>query len=300
MPNIVRVSVKQSTEILNAGAYGAGAVIRLQWAATETGAFADVSGTGSTPTLPIVAGTRIYIGYDPAGTVSTWYRTRYENAGATRLSDWLAAFQVGGEEAGLICSLYDVKQRLGITEADTTKDEMLLEFIRRVGTGIMGYTGRQFVRTPLSGTTTFLFDVRATTRTLWVPKGIAELTQVEVATQTGGAYVVVSAADWFLDPPEQDRDFGWPATRVTMSNIPTSGTPYFYWGKRTVRLTMALGWAAVPGDIAGIAEDEVIRRYQGRGQGYTSAESGEGFIRLLRSNAPDDARRLDWYRQVAV
>lgn len=296
MPNIVKVNVEQSTEILNAGAYAAGALVRLQWSATELGAYVDVSGTGSTPTILIVAGTRNYTGYDPAGTVSTWYRTRYENAGGTRLSDWSAAFQVGGETGGQLCSLYDVKQRLGRTETDTTMDELILEFIGRVSEGIMGYTGRRFARYPQSGTTTFLFDVSMYTKTIWVPHGIAEMSQLEAATATGGAYAVVSTADWFLDPPSTERDYGWPALRITLSDRQTGSVGYFYPGKRTVRATMAEGWAAVPGDIAGIAEDEVIRRYQGRGQGYTAAESGEGFIRLLRSNAPDDAARLDWYR----
>lgn len=300
MPNIVKVTVDQSGEVLNAGAYGASSVIRLQTSATEAGTYADVSGTGSTPTLAIVDGTRIYTGYDPNGITSSWYRTRFENVGATRVSDWSTAFQVGGEEAGQLCSLYDVKQRLGKTAADTAQDELILEFIGRVSTGIMGYTGRRFARSPLSGTTTFLFDIRRTTKTLWVPKGIAEMSQLEVATQTGGAFTVVPTADWFLDPPETERDHGWPATRITLSDIPTGTVPYFYAGKLVVRTTMAEGWATVPGDIAGIAEDEVIRRYQGRGQGYTAAESGEGFIRLLRANAPEDAKRLAWYRNIEM
>src|SRR5262245_9841796 len=126
MPNIVKVKVENPDEIRNAGAYDTGAIIRLQTGATETGSFSDVSGTGSTPTLPIVAATRSYTGYDPNGTSSSWYRTRYENAGATRLSDWSAAFQVGDETAGQLCSLYDVQQELGETGTDANRDERIL------------------------------------------------------------------------------------------------------------------------------------------------------------------------------
>lgn len=211
-----------------------------------------------------------------------------------------------------LCDLADVKFRLGITDA--SKDTLIQGFISRVSLGIMGYTGRRFARNPSVGTTTFLFDVPASarnpssdlttfpfdlgagSRTLWVPRGIAEMSQLEVAIQTNAPYTVVPTADWFLDPPDIARDFGWPATRITLSDWPTGGTWSFYPGKRVVRATMAEGWGARPGDIQGIAEDEVIRRYQGRGQGYTAAQSGEGFIRLLRSNAPDDAQRLEWYR----
>ena len=300
MPNVVKVRVENSDEILNTGAYGAGALVRLQSSATETGAFVDVTGTGSTPTLPIVAGTRIYTGYDPAGAVSTWYRTRYESADTLRLSDWTAAFQVGAEEGGLICSLYDVKFRLGISATDTTKDEFLLETIGRVGTGIMGYTERRFVRNPSSGTTAFLFDVECPGTVLRVPQGIAEASQLEVATtsqpESGGTYDIVPAADWFLRPLASRRTFGWPATEIVITDLPSGEITSFSTGYNAARVTMAEGFAAVPGDIAGIAEDEVIRRYQGRGQGYTAAESGEGFIRLLRANAPDDAKRLEWYR----
>ena len=91
----VEIEVEDPDALLNAGMYGAGAVIRLQWSATAAGSYADVSGTGSTPTIALVTLTDSYTGYDPVGTSSTWYRTRYENAGATRLSDWSAVFQPG-------------------------------------------------------------------------------------------------------------------------------------------------------------------------------------------------------------
>ena len=296
MPIPVQVYVEDPDLILNAGMFDAGAVVRAQWSATQTGTYASVG------TKAIVSGTQTYTIFHALGTSSTWYRTRYENAGGTIPSgaedNWCTPFQVGGEDAGNLCALGDVKQRLGINATDTTKDEMLSEFISRVSDGIMGYTGRRFARNPQSGTTTFLFDVRTTTRTLWVPKGIAEASLLEYATATGGTFATVTAGQWFLDPPETERDHGWPATRITLAD--NGAVPHFYPGSRVVRVTMAEGWAAVPGDIAGIAEDEVIRRYQGRGQGYTSAENAEGFVRLLRANAPDDAARLDWYRSYNV
>ena len=80
-----------STTLLNAGLYGAGAVFRLQSATSANGTYADVSGTGSTPTIAIVSGTEEYDGFDPNGTSATFYRARIENAGATRLSDWKTA-----------------------------------------------------------------------------------------------------------------------------------------------------------------------------------------------------------------
>lgn len=279
-----------------------GPVNRIQIERSSTGGGAGYANIGS---VTILAATRSYRFYDSTGATADWYRWYLSNAANTFPTsgqrDYSPEIQPGRDAgSGLLVDPWDVKQRLAINATDTTKDELILEFISRVSTGIMGYTGRRFARNPSSGTKTFLFDVRRTTKTLWVPKGIAEMSQLEVATQTGGAFTVVPAADWFLDPPETERDHGWPATQIVISDIPTGTIPYFYPGKRVVRATMAEGWATVPGDIAGIAEDEVIRRYQGRGQGYTAAESGEGFIRLLRANAPDDAARLTWYRSIEM
>lgn len=62
----------------------------MDYSAPETGTYADISGTGATPAR-FDTGTEAYIGYDPLGTSGTWYRTRFENAGATQLSDWSAA-----------------------------------------------------------------------------------------------------------------------------------------------------------------------------------------------------------------
>lgn len=301
MPNVIKLTVEAPEEILNAGAYGTGAVIRLQTATTQAGAYADVTGTGSTPTTAVVAGTRVYTGYDPNGTASSWYRTRFENVGATRLSDWTAAFQVGGEAAGLICSLYDVKQSLG-QGTGTTNDEEILEHIRHVTDAIQHYTGRRFCRTPSSGTTTFLFDVRTYSKTLWVPKGIAECSQVEVATQTGGAFAVVSSADWFLDPPETERSHGWPATRIVISDLPTGSIPYFYPGKRVVRATMAEGWAAVPGDVEAIGIRAVVASFLSKDSpaGGTAVIGPTGATTILRHISPADRASLDAYRVIAV
>lgn len=296
MPNLLVLTVEEPDRILNPGAYGAGALIRLQSATTEAGAFSDVSGTGSTPTTLVVTADRQYDAYDPNGTVSTWYRTRFENAGGTRLSDWSAAFQVSPVGSGLICQLADVKQALG-NQTSSDDDETLIEHIKRIGAAIMGYTGRRFVRSPANGTSTFLFDVDETCKVLRVPRGIAEISQVEVATQTGGAYSVVSTSEWFADPAATQRDFGWPATRVVISDL--SGS-WFYQGKRTVRLTMAEGWDPIPPDIEGIAERAVVSAFLSKGSaaGGVVTIGPTGGTLVLRHISPADRATLDWYADI--
>ena len=299
MPNVLQITVESPDDILNTGAYATGALVRLQWSATETGTYADVSGTGSTPTIAVVTGTRSYTGYDPLGIVSTWYRTRFENAGATRLSDWSDPFQVAPEGSGLICSLWDVKQELGITA--TTDDELLTEKIRQVGALIQLYTGRGFVRIPASGTTTFYFDVTRPGKRLSVPLGIAAATQLEVATITqpssGGTYSTVNANDWYLRPVFAEQDFGFPATAIEISEW--SGS-WFYQGHNTVRLTGALGWATVPDDIQAIAVRAVSASYlsKGSGAGGVAAVGPSGAMTVLRFISPADKETLTMYRVI--
>ncbi len=295
MPNVISLLVEEPDQILNAGAYAAGAVIRLQTSATEGGAYVDVSGTGSTPSTAIVTGVRSYTGYDPNGIVSSWYRSRFENAGATRLSDWTDPFQVAPEGSGLICSLADVKQELGTTA--TTDDELILEHIRQVTSDIHSITGRLFLRNPASGTDTFLFDVATSSRSLRVPQGVAAASTLEVATgsqpESGGTYTTVTAAQWFLRPVEHQRDYGWPATEIVISDV--SGS-YFAQGYNTVRLIGALGFATVPANIGAIGIRAAAAATLAKGSvGNAVALGPTGGVTILRNISPEDRQTLDWY-----
>ena len=298
MPNQITILVEDPDAILNAGMYGAAAEVQLQTSATEGGVYADVSGTGSTPTTIVLTGVRSYSGYDPSGTSSSWYRTRFTTAdGTTRVSDWSDPFQVAPEGSGLICALWDVKQELG-EETITTNDELITEKIRQVTAVINGYTGRLFTRNPASGTTTFLFDVPYSTSVLRVPKGIAAATALEVASESqpesGGTYTTVTAGEWFLRPVVAERDFGWPATTIHISDVSSA---YFTEGYNTVRLTGALGWASVPADIQAIGIRASVAAYlsKGSGAGGVAASGPNGSTWILRTISPADRETLDWY-----
>ena len=262
MPNIVRVSVENADELLNASAYDAGALVRLQSSTTEAGAYSNVA------TASLVAGTRIHVLYDANGTGSTWYRTRYENAGGTRTSDWSAVFQAGGEEGGLLCSLYDVKQRLGIAYTDASEDENILEYIRQASAFIETETERWLSPRPASGTTTFLFSPTVTGRDLPVPKGIRSVSAIGYATDdqpdTGGTFTAMTASDALLVPGPIDRTPGWPATGIRLRY----GSGQTFWsGTNTVTVTGTFGWASVPHDVAAAAADLAVVMHRGRADG---------------------------------
>lgn len=301
MANVIKLGVENPDEILNAGEYGALAIIRLQWSATETGTYADVAGTGATPTTTVTAGTRSYTAYDPAGTSSTWYRTRFENAGATRLSDWSDPFLVAPEGSGLICSLDDCKQRIGGSAVtNSSADEDILEHIRQVTADILTFTGRQLVPDPASGSKTYRFHTYGG-RELWIPKGIRSITSLGVAVtdqpESGGTYTVAAASDYYIDPPLFERTAGWPGMRVCLSR---SASVFFGYAAFGAEITGAFGWPSVPADVSGIAVNAVVRRWQGRGSGTYAIATEEFASRVLRWFSPEEQEQLARYRLMAA
>lgn len=299
MPNIVKVIVENPDEILNTGAYAAGAVIRLQTGATETGSFADVTGTGSTPTIAVVTATRSYTGYDPNGTASSWYRTRYENAGGTRLSDWSAAFQVGDETTGLLCSLYDVQQLLGDTSTNVNRDELILEHIRQVSRAIENYTGRWLAPRPTNPTSTATYRFHTEYGfTLHIPRGIRSITTLNIATEdqplTGGTYT--ASTDHYIDPPPSERTdpVNDPGVWVRLR---WNGSSVFYDAAHGAEIVGTFGYAVVPADIQGVAARAAVRRVIGKAGGPAIAVGPNGTDFFLPDMSGADRATLDWYKR---
>lgn len=288
MPNIVRVTVENPDELLDPGMYGAGAVIRLDSAATEAGPYSAVT------TTPILVDTRLYTLYDATGTTGTWYRVRYEASGGSPASEYGSPFQVLDENAGLLCSLYDVEQRLSGVATPNDR-ELLLEFIRGQSVEVAGYTKRAF--NPFAGT--FRLDVGDNLadgdRTLWIDRGVRSITALRIATSdqpdTGGTFTTVDAEDVVLRPVLLEREPGWPATRIVLLR------GRFTRGINTVEVEGAFGFAAVPRDVAQVVENAVIRRFVARGSGVSTAFGTEEFgARVLRWVSPEEREVLDRYR----
>jgi hypothetical protein len=296
----LHLTVDNPDELRNAGAYDTGALMRLQSSATEAGAYADLTGTGSTPTILLVAATRAYTGFDPAGTSSTWYRTRFENTGGTRVSDWSASFQVGDEGAGQLCSLYDVQQRLGFTDA--SQDENIIEFIRQVSSWLNFYTGRTLAPDPFSGTKVYRVHTRAG-RTLWLPKGIRSVTTLGIATDdqpaTGGTYTTATASDYYIDPPEFERDPGWPGNRIVLRS---NGSSIFYNASYGAEITGSFGFPAVTPEIQALAARLVVAEHQRKGSaGGEQVTIGIGGQRTFEyALSRNDWMTLQSYRVPAV
>lgn len=297
MANVLHVTAENPDELLNAGMYGAGAIIRLQSGSAEAGPFANEA------TSTLVAGTRSYILYDADGGSTTWYRSRYENAAGTSVSEWSAAFQAGDEQEGQICSIYDVEQRLS-GAAGVNDRELLLEFIRDATVDIEGYCERWFVPRPLSGTTTILLTPTRTGNSIRFPKGIRSVSAIGYATtdqpDTGGTYTAITASNVVLLPGTHDRNPLFPAaTEIRL--LSTAGALFYGDVLNGVQVTGALGCAAVPATIAGIGATAVIKRFQARGAGYARAAGTDDFAaRLLRWISPEERETLDRIRVIPV
>jgi hypothetical protein len=145
------------------------------------------------------------------------------------------------------------------------------------------------VLTSTPQTALYYFDGNGS-RVLWLD--VRSVSELAVATQTGGTYTVVPATDYFLRPLPQDRSPGWPATRIELSDYPT-GSAWFFWpGYATVRVKAVVGWPAIPDDITGVALTAVVRAWHARQSGQTDIVGND------ETGAPIVSRYIsgqDWF-----
>lgn len=189
---------------------------------------------------------------------------------------------------GTYAELAALKTRLDITDA--ADDVQLQRFCDWTNAWIENKTSR--VLAPIPGAGPYLFDGHDALENghlLVVPQGLRNLLTVEVALFTGGAFSVVPATDWFLRPTAQDRDPGWPATELWMTDLPSAGnaTPFFASGFANIRLTGngngLLGWPAEPDEIVGIAEKIVVVAWQLKQSGAGNEIGEDTFGAAIRT-----------------
>jgi hypothetical protein len=136
-------------------------------------------------------------------------------------------------------------------------------------------------------------------RVLIEQRGIVSLTALEIASFTRGPFSLIPATDWFLRPVIQDRDAGYPATELTMTNIPspTNSIPAFFPGYGNVRLWGVMGWPVEPDDVKGIAERVVVALWQMKAGGgaYQVAAGSDNFEAIPHLLSLDDWRTIKGY-----
>lgn len=298
---IISVTVENPDELLNVAYLGAGALGRVERSAIGGGAgYAEIS------TFAIVAGTRLYTVYDLAGAVDSWYRIRYSKSDGTSPSLYGDEFQGGDETAGLLCSVYDVAQRVtdsGVFEPNDA--ELALDLIREVSSEIEDYLSAWMAPRPTNptSTTALVFDVAERGRSIALVSGgqyvgIRTAAAVGIAVQSqpdvGGVYTTLNAADVLIRPRPTVTEPGY---RLVLSQYPTSGYTEFYPGESTLSVTGSFGPAAVPPWCQGIAIAAVIRRWLGKETASPAIALGpDGGVRLLADISPGMQATLERHR----
>ncbi len=198
---------------------------------------------------------------------------------------------------GTYATLAAAKARLGIT--NSTDDTLLSTLCDQINQHIETVTGR--VLAPVASAI-YLFDGDGT-RVLRVPAGVRAVSLLEIAPETGAAYVTIAASEYFLRPLPQDRQPTWPATKIVMSDRPSAGTAYSYFpeGYATARVTMTMGWAAIPDDVAELSLTAVVRAWHARMAGQTDVigtdEYGRPIVSRYLSSRDRDTLR-DYGREL--
>jgi hypothetical protein len=255
---VIRVDVwlPDPASVLATGAFGAGALVRLERAASIAGSYAEVT------TLPIVATTVSYTYWDAGGSTSSYYRWRVSNAGASAFSDYSDPFVGTNPAASVFPTSYASLDRLlGMFSTAPTQPRKLARLGELLGTAtqqlIEACGGRDYFLHPSTGVDTAWYETlperpRGMTafdrQVLHVHDGIVSLAQLEISLDFGSTYQVVSTSDYVLrgEDPSSDAPIptGEPYFHVVLS--PFGSTIAFPRGTKTIRPTGLRGWATVP------------------------------------------------------
>lgn len=245
----VDVYLDDPAGLLAAGAFDAGALIRIESTNDLDDAFAEV-GTIAIDTTTV----QPFTFWDAAGTADTWYRWLVSDAtNATRSPASDPRHGISPTSTATGGTYADLGDFLAIfSTRPLPKLWPRLTSLLRVATDelINEMGGRDYFRHPVTGTEDFDVDADGCD-VLHVHQGIVSLDSVALTFDLGRTHVALEDANWVLrgDSPrsaEGPRD-GEPAFHLLLVDV----GPYrsFPKGRTTVRLTGALGWPAIPSPL---------------------------------------------------
>ena len=303
MPNVLTITADNPDGLLNAGAYGAGALIRVQSSATEAGSYADLTGTGGTATIALVTGTRAYNAYDPAGTATTWYKTRYESSTGTRTSDYSEAFQAGTSiDAYASADMLRHHARSGaLTDALDEDGPLVLLALEAAARAIDTACGRDFRTAGAVVSARYFQPLQLYTaegrlaRNMIVPvSDVFDATGMIVTFDTtgNGSYTTVTTA--YRLGPVNAAARQMPYTRLIFD----SGTYPPDWDA-SVKVEALWGWDRTPGTIVQANLVQAARFLKRRDAPFGVAGSPElgNEMRLLSKLDPDVALMVGAYKR---
>lgn len=268
----LNLNVDAPNALLAADALGAGALLRVERAATETGAYTEID------TVAIEADTYQYTYWDPDGSATSWYRWRASNAANTEQTGYSDPFQgsdinEASAASGRYASLADVVNTYGQELTDTRRLQRLDDLLVAGTTALISRLGFSFFRRPQTGTETFVLDGAGGTR-LCVHEGIVpgSISLVEVRPSIDDAYESLAAADWYEEPPLKPHH---PVFHLRMTGVSSASYSAFPCGRQLVRITGARGWAEIPTDTRE-ALTQRVRQVDALDRSMGHATAGEG------------------------
>lgn len=191
-----------------------------------------------------------------------------------------------------IIDIDPVKRQLGI--ADDLDSLWISGVIDAVGDAMESVT-RRFLWPRLA--TTYFFDGSDSPRSLPCPRGISAISYLGIAwldqpSDGSGTYTTVPLTYVYLDPNEQDRSPGMPATAVTLSG--RTGIAFPTAGNHTIKATGDWGPVPVAPRIAQIATNAVTRAFRAKSSGGAdyAIVGPDGGMKILRDFAPSELEEL--------
>lgn len=228
-------------DVLGASPYGAGALIRLERASSEAGAYSEIA------TIAVLAETYLYEHWDAGGDATSWYRWRLSNSANTETGDYSAPLTgedpaVAARQAGSYATLDDLLLAVGhVPQAGSRELARMQRALVDATDKLIDEIGFDFFRHPATGTEVRLVDGTGDGR-LHVHEGIVSLSAVRIKESASASFVAVNSADYLLSPAVPRS--GWPYDHVDFTGVGTYGI----WPrvKRGVELTGVFGWPRVP------------------------------------------------------
>ena len=284
----ITVTVANPADILAVGAFGAGALIRWESAATSSGTWTEGG------TVPIVSGTTVYAIWDGSGSAGTWYRTRYSDSGGTLFSDYSAPFSPSMNYA----TLDDVLATFETPIADPRTLARFAGLLTTATNQVIEACGhRDYFRHPATGVTTWEVDGDGSD-TLHIHEGLVRLDLLELSFDGGRTFVPVNGLPGSLSVPSDyvlRGDSPYDAAPIIGEDTYADGIPpatvatiepYFHvrftgFGKyvtfvptvRAARLTGIRGWPAVPPSLVE-ATAQRVRQLAFGSAGYSGGSAG--------------------------
>jgi hypothetical protein len=153
---------------------------------------------------------------------------------------------------------------------------------------------------------TYTFDGYAAydqNKGLYISNGIRSITTMTIATTTVATPGTVNSSDYHISPRVQDRRTdSWPGFEVRMHDFLHGTIPIFWPGYGNISITGNFGWAAIPDDLADVAQQIVVRIWAARMSGQSDMAGTNEFGQMLISRyiSPEDKGRIRIYKEDAL